>query len=302
MHKHQRPGAATAAADGMKLHYRRVRIEGREYTVITPRPGTDGRFSTNRFHETWHVLSDWHGARLLGRLLWGLAYQRRPGTVVMIGAPFLDPNPFDAAPSSPILLVPSLLTPLRESTARQLRRMALSGPGDGTVRWQTPGLDPAVAEQRARWELGRSGRAAEFGYPANRPVKGPEMSVRMLGGMLTFAAGPQHFRDYAVDVSLLGTYAWHGTDHTYFGPWPHQGEVQVFADYRRRVTAATRAREEVLAEVAAGEHEERDPRLPGNVEPIIWDRGTEIRRRRLPAVPAQAAAAAPAAAPAPATV
>jgi hypothetical protein len=67
-----RPHAATRIADGMKLHRRELRLDGRWYTVVTMRPGTDARFSTNRHHGTWHVLSDWHGARLLGLnpLIW----------------------------------------------------------------------------------------------------------------------------------------------------------------------------------------------------------------------------------------
>ena len=45
-----------------------MHLDGRRYTVVVPRLGMDCRFSTNYFHCTWHVLSDWHGARLLGRL------------------------------------------------------------------------------------------------------------------------------------------------------------------------------------------------------------------------------------------
>lgn len=66
-----RPHAATRIVDRFKLHRRRLRLDGREYTVVALRPGTEARFSTNFFHGTWHVLSDWHGARLLGCLLGG---------------------------------------------------------------------------------------------------------------------------------------------------------------------------------------------------------------------------------------
>jgi hypothetical protein len=289
VHKQQRPAAASAAADGMKLHYRRVRLDGREYTVVTPRPGTDVRFATNRYHETWHVLSDWHGARLLGRLLWGLAYQRRPGTLVLIGAPFLDPNPFDGEGSRPIALVPSALTSLRAPAVRQLQRLASASqarPGDGTVRWQTPGLDEAVADQEARQELSRAG----LWHLLDRPWRPPaerEVGVRMIGGLLTVAGRPEALRDVAVDVFMLGAWARRGMDYTQIGPWLYDGEVQVFADYRRRVSAARQARAEVLAEIAA----EPEPRASavasaGGVEPLVWDRGTEIRRRMIGPVPA----------------
>lgn len=291
MHRHQRPSAASAAADGMKLHYRRVRLDGREHTVITPRPGTDARFATNHYHQTWHLLSDWHGARLLGRLLWGLAYQRRPGTLVLIGAPFLDPNPFDGDRSRPVALVPSALTSLRAPAMRELQRLAAAPArtGDGTVRWRTPGLDEAVAADRRRGELSKAGLWHLIDRP-RVPPKERGISVRMLGGLLVFAGRPDALRRLAVDVFTLGDYAHRGMDYTEVGPRPFGGEVQVFADYRRRVSAARRARGEVLAEVAA------DPDLaasPGGLEPLVWDRGTEIRQRMIGPVPVPVEAAAP---------
>jgi hypothetical protein len=59
----------TEITDRLKLHRHELRLDGRDYTVITLRRGMDCRFSTNNFHQTWHILSDWRGARLLGRLL-----------------------------------------------------------------------------------------------------------------------------------------------------------------------------------------------------------------------------------------
>jgi hypothetical protein len=56
--------------------------------------------------------------------------------------------------------------------------------------------------------------------------------------------------------------------------WPH-GEVQVFADYRRRVNAAWVARREILAE-----HHAVGGRA--DLNPLIWHRGTLVRQRRLP--------------------
>ena len=47
------------------------------------------------------MLSDRHGARPVARLLSGLSYQARPGTILMIDRPFLAPTPFDADPADP---------------------------------------------------------------------------------------------------------------------------------------------------------------------------------------------------------
>lgn len=54
--------------------------------------------------------------------------------------------------------------------------------------------------------------------------------------------------------------------------WPH-GEVQVFRDYRHRVSAARVARREILTEL---------PQRPSrdSLNPMIWQRGTEVRARR----------------------
>ncbi|PZS35622.1 MAG: hypothetical protein DLM59_02645 [Pseudonocardiales bacterium] len=269
-----RPGAATRSGDGLKLHRRRLQLAGRPYTVISLRPGTDASYSTNVFHETWHVLSDWHGARLLGRLLWGLAYQRQPGTLVLVDRPFLDPNPFDAEPADPIALVPALITPLTARAARELRRqLPLTRPPDGTVRWQTGGLDVAVT-QRRRWADLPPG---ERSWPwVDR--SGFQEQVDRVGGLVTLAASPAVLKEWAVTVSVLGDWSSYGMDYAELD-WPN-GEVQVFRDYRRRVSAARVGRREILAEVPA-------PRPPDGLNPLIWDRGTAVRRRRLPPVPAR---------------
>jgi hypothetical protein len=267
VHARPRPDAAWQVVDGMKVHRHRVHLDGRPYTAITPRPGTRSRFSTNRFHGTWHVLSDWHGARLLGRLLWGLAYQRVPGTFVLIDRPFLDPNPFDAEPADPIALVPAALTPIRGGAARALRRsLPLAGSPAGTVRWRTHGLDAAVDAERERL-------AAPPG--ARRLPRVPEARVARvdrIGGLLVIAATSAALKDYAVSVYRLGEYAMGGMDYNQIA-WP-AGEVQVFTDYHRRVSAARTARREVLAGLP-------DPLPPADLNALVWDRGTAVRRRRL---------------------
>jgi hypothetical protein len=273
--------AAARVADRMKLHRRRLRLDGRDYTVVTLRPGTDARLSTNYFHGTWHILSDWHGARLLGRLLWGLAYQRVPGTLVLIDRPSLDPNPFDAEPADPVALVPALLTPLGSAAARDLRRqLPLHRPTDGTVRWHTPGYDAAVAERRARQD--RS--PGEWREPYVEPV-GFQERVDRVGGLVTLAAVPRVLKEYATSIGTLGDWSSDGMSYAEVD-WPH-GEVQVFRDYRRRVSAAQIARQEVL-------NEHPRPPAPDTLRPLIWSRSTAVRHRgRGPSLPPPAPATDP---------
>lgn len=270
-----RPGAGERIGDRLKLHRYQLRLDRREYTVITPRPGTGVRFSTNRYHDTWHLLSDLRGARLLARLLWGLAYQRVPGTLVVIGPPLVDSSPFDAEPADPIALVPVRLTTLRAQAARQLRRRLPLGMPAGTVRWQTPGLEPAVAERRRErdWPLGQ--------WPWHPPDTGHR--IDRVGGMLVPAATTQELKNWAVAVAQLGDWLQHGMDYTDLNG--ADAEVQVFTDYRRRVAAAAAARREVLTGPAR-------QLPPADQRPLIWQRGTVIRSRAKPVTsPGQAKAA-----------
>jgi hypothetical protein len=77
-------------------------------------------------------------------------------------------------------------------------------------------------------------------------------------------------REWAVQVYRLGEHTWKGMDYTELG-WP-DGEVQVFTDYRRRVSATRVARREVLAALP-------DPLAESDLDPLIWARAAEIRAR-----------------------
>jgi hypothetical protein len=264
----------------MKLHRHVVPGGGRSYTVITLRPGTCARFSGNYYHGTWHVLSDLHGAQVLARLLWGLAYQRVPGTLVLIDRPQLDPEPFSAELADPIALVPSELTSLPDRAAREIRARLPLTRSAGTVRWQTPGLDIALAAKQGTvaWNT-----QTDNWRHASRPG---DSRVSRTGGLVVFA-GLQHvLKRWAVEVARLGRFlSPHGMDYVYLGDGSCRadGEVQVFTDYRQRVSAARVGRREVLAEIPR-------PRPPADTEKLIWDRGTAIRQRRQrrPVQPGQA--------------
>ncbi|MFQ6396036.1 hypothetical protein ACLMAJ_21510 [Nocardia sp. KC 131] len=267
----KRPRRGSAADEMLKLHRRTMVLDGRVYTVISLRPGSDFRFSTNHFHDTWHVLSDWRGARVLARLLWGLAYQRRSGTLIVIDPEHLDPNPFDAAPADPIVVVPSERTVFTRAAAVALRRqLPFRQRSEGTVRWQTFGLRQAVDELREWRALGPGERI----WP-HRDRSAVPAWVDRLGGLVTIFGAPDQLRSWATDLATLGTYATDGMDYTYLDEADYTGEVQIFRQYRRKVSLASQARAEVLAR-ADGDAEELDR--------AIWSQAATIRRRRFPAI------------------
>ncbi|WP_459546980.1 hypothetical protein [Nocardia sp. X0981] len=268
--RNSRPRRVAATGEPLKLHRRVLMLDGRVYTVVTLRPGTDFRFSTNRFHETWHVLSDWRGARVLARLLWGLSYQRRPGTLVLLDPAHLDPNPFDAAPADPIVLVPSDRTVFTRKAAAELRRkLPLRGRSAGTVRWQTFGL-AAESDKLREWRERMSAGTYE-----HMPAPRGHGRVDRVGRLLVFAGSAQWLRSWAVSVAWLGEDAPGGSDYVFLDE-AGAGEVQIFRQYRRMVGAARRARAEVCAVST-------DPE--DTVESRIQERACVIRRRGLPAVP-----------------
>ncbi|GII90570.1 hypothetical protein [Sinosporangium siamense] len=268
-HKRARPDAARDAGDRLKLHRRRMHADGRDYTVITLRPDAGARFSTNRYHDTWHVLSDVYGARLMGRLLWGLSFQRRPGTLIVIDRQHLTPNPFDAAPADPVMLVSAHLTTL---TPRAARRLVAPLPSEGTVRWHTWGLDAEVARLRG---------PAAWDWEPLADTRGA--AVERVGGALVLRAPPTRLREWAANVARLGDDLHGRMDYValqttrYWSSWAIDGEMQIFSDYRQRVAVARVARREVLAGLPA-------PRVPAEVEPIIWEHAGAVRSRRHPAV------------------
>ena len=245
----------------MKLQRRALRVGRRTWTVLTPRPGARAAFSTNRFHQTWHIVSDALGARLLARLLWGLAYQRQPRTLILLHGDMLRPTPFDADPSDPIVLAnPDLGLPDVEVLRALPQRLPTAS--GGVVRLQTWGLD-----RPADWER-------DFPRWRRRALAAKESMVR-LGGCLRYAACADGLRLTARLAQALSEPGspW-GTDHRYLADrhgWP-EGELQTFDDYRRRVAVAAEARRRVTADETFDD--------PQRLREAVWDRVPRVARIR----------------------
>ncbi|MDI2126712.1 hypothetical protein [Yinghuangia seranimata] len=242
-HQSMRRQGISGHDDGaVRLHRRTVRLDGRDYTVLGLRPGTTERFAVNRFHETWHVVTHTAGARLLGRLLWGMAYQRRPNTIVVVDRPFLDANPFDAEPSLPIVIAPGDTAPFGDRAARELRRMLpLTGrPSEGGVTLRAHGL-PSTPEAAHAWFDGRHREWHGWKQRRFRPT------IEVRSGLLVLPGTARKLQEWAVEIGRLTATHQRPMDYEFVNE-DYSLEVQVFAAYRDMVTAARLAREQVVNE------------------------------------------------------
>ena len=242
----------------VKLHRRVVRLDGEQWTVLSLRPGDPAAFATNRFHETWHILGGPAEAELLAHLFWAIAFQRYERTLILIDRPFLVPSPFDADPSSPVLLVNSNLgTPRRHALDELRAQLPLTSPSLGTVKLRTVGLDRAL-EDPDGYDDRPEQRAARY-----NPHQWREWMDRV-HGIIVYAAPDAVLRQQAVMIAELPTYFRDGDAATYLadprrssGARDVQGEVQVFA--------------EPIIERSARMRELREQRFPGRSHAELSD-------------------------------
>ncbi len=271
---------AGIAYDRVKLNMRIIRIGGYTYRILTLRPATKVAFSTNFFHQTWHIVSSQGGARLLARLFWGLSYARVPGTVIMIHGEHILPTPFEAERSDPVLLAPDGLTRLNEDDLRILRgRLARLEPPTGTVRLHTFGLDRALREaQDAPRQAEHEGEWLQ--RKANRRVWRQER-MRRLGGFICYSAPSAVMRLQALRINSLRVQTGKGVcemDYQYIAEASSRdswvdGEVQIFVDYKQRVRAAVEARMELVANP-------KQPVISETIQEAISRRRDQIMVRR----------------------
>ena len=247
-------GKRRSACDRMKLHLRVLDLRGVSYRLVTLRPHSEVACSTNYFHDTWHILSDQYGAKFLARLLWGLSFQRIPGTAILIYGEHIKPTPFGAEPSDPILITNSNLTNTAAKSLTKLRRqLKYLGPPLHTVRWHTFGLDAALEREMQRGPYNSAIEHTDHDWIHHQQSKRLWLEENMCrcGGFVFYSAPPEILRHRALTIAQMdpGSY---GMDYYFMADrncyrWP-DGEVQIFSDYMERRLAASEARRQVLAE------------------------------------------------------
>ncbi|MEZ4400888.1 MAG: hypothetical protein R3B06_12760 [Kofleriaceae bacterium] len=257
--------AAVAANDhGLKVHLRLIAVGGVTYRVVSPRPASAARFSTNLFHDTWHILTGCAGAALMGRLVWGLAYQRQADTLVVIDGPHVVATPFEADPGDPIAIIPAGLTRFEVAHLAEVRRrMARVAPT--TIRWHTFGLSGALARDRHR-------------HRHRRPTAADASRERMsrAAGMVCFTAPAGLLREVGADIYRCRE----ATAMTYLpladrarSRCRPDGEVQVFPTFDEDVAAAIVARREALGATATNQ-------LTDEARRVVWRQREVVAARR----------------------
>ena len=239
-----------AHAKGLKMHLRAVSVHGSTFRVATLRASTHARFSTNYFHDTWHVLTDDEGAQLLARMLWALSFQRLPGTCVLIAGAHLVPTPFEADPALPVLLMQDGLTRADVDAIATLdKRLRDDSPGT-TIRFHTFGMPEKLRERE-------SSNPPFMRYHEEKKHLYAREKMQRIGRFIVYSAPPEILREQALSIHGMhgGKYAdYHNLAECTGRRWTHSppGEVQVFARFKDMVSAAQVARREVIGtEVAA---------------------------------------------------
>lgn len=244
----------------MKVHLRRMPIRGTLYRVVTLRPDIDAAYSTNYYHNTWHILSDRHGSRLLARLLFGLAFQKHPNTLLLLAGRHLRRSPFDASPSRPVVVAVKGVCPLVRKDLEVLKSRLTRLPPPATIRWDTRSFTryetPPNWKRVGRWDRPDDDMFESGGFVCyHAPADELKAEAAVIGRMAPRA------RDGGMDYHFLA-----------YGTHP-DGEVQVFDDYRERLSASAVARQRVLDRL-----DRRVP--PGELEDLVSAERHHFRRNR----------------------
>ncbi len=275
----------------LKLHLYLEPVGDVTYRILVPRPGTKVFFSTNYFHNTWHIISDRSGSQFLSRLMWGLSYQRQANTLVYLSGEFVVPNPFDAEPSEPIILTSSQLTPLNSKHFAHLRhKMKNPGVPHTTVRCLTFGLDAALnyikeAEQQSNETHFSFWQAMKI-YPWWEDYQEADTRevMRRCGSCICYAAPPHILRRQAFITARLKPNSY-GMDYHYLAePWKRNqsanGEIQIFKEYQSMLRDAATARNEIEARQGEVTSLEADNTKVQNHALAVRERRKSARRRQ----------------------
>ena len=171
-------------------------------------------------------------------------------------SPSIVPNPFDADPSSPIVIVNTDLGPFSRDSASSLRQaLPFRTPSSGTVVLQTRGLDLAL-EDPGVFAQGPDQVKWRDPHRKRRWVDGS-------AGLVILAAPGPVLKTWGVELSQIGKGMREGSSHSELDYPKNDGEVQVLDDFAAGVKRAVLLRDELFPNRASRELSEEDKR-------VIW--------------------------------
>lgn len=239
-----------AVGKPLRCHLYLRTLGQRVFRLLVPRARDGLRLSTNRYHDTWHVLCAPGHIRALRRLFWATAFDRHEHTMVVLSGPLLCPTPFDSIRSYPVIIACSDRAHLRNDDAsRLLRGLRPHKPPECTVKLQTFGLDHVDS-------LGRDARREWHEREARDAADRGALRVDLVGGAILMQGSAAALRAEAASLLHLERALPPGdSNYDYVGNWTKTrgmpGEVQVFADYEIMLRDAKLARERLSREAAA---------------------------------------------------
>lgn len=223
----------------LRLHRREWRHDQRTYQVISLRPGDRFRYAVDpRYGRLTMIWSDLAGVRLLGRLLWGLSYQRRPDTLLVLDPNHLATHPEHGRPSLGVVFAVAGRTVLPRSLAGRVTDPALwrTAP-TGTVTWNTAGLPTAMEDLRRRQEDRRRGLPIPDEY---HPCPAAPL-IKDCGPGVVIAAVPERLRQWATSMVDVGGF-WYRGEACAEPEYEHAFDVHAVRHFDSRTAAAARAR------------------------------------------------------------
>lgn len=192
--------------DRLRLHLRSLTQGPKVYQILTLRASDPVRFSVDARHDCRMIRSDLGGTRRLARLLWGLSYQRRQDTLLVIDRAHLIDNA-DGSPSPPVVFYVHPQTTIDVSGLRALRRWLRRPPvSERAVTLQTAGYDLARAEIDA-WRAGPQPRS---NFPPKWHARDePPSRVDTAHGMVVIAGSRTTLRIWSLLIGWLDG-SWYG--------------------------------------------------------------------------------------------
>jgi len=134
-----------AALDSVKLHRRRVHLDGVTYVALCVRPGGP-TFEIHHGDGGATVASDGFGLQLLGQVCWAISHQQRAKSIAVIDIAPTDGGPAaDAAPAGSIVIASDELgLPTADALGELVAKLPWATESEGTIKLVTRGFEPAI--------------------------------------------------------------------------------------------------------------------------------------------------------------